>query len=195
LLNIGSMLSRTKGVIVIGRSRCRIASERRVWLTYSDISNRRFSSSLSPVPDEDQNKLFYTPIQKQVMDKCRELHASIMPLNERVRCALLWLLSDCTDFPSMYIVDRQVFDRHRVLRVNISLYSLSCIVSHSSLAYFFDCCSYADRCRHSRIEERRCPLYCWSAITRRASRALSTMYWDARYRLREWLRPTMVRQT
>ena len=30
------------------------------------------------------SKLFYTPTQKEVMGKCKELHASIMPLNERV---------------------------------------------------------------------------------------------------------------
>jgi hypothetical protein len=26
----------------------------------------------------------YTPTQKHVMDKCKEMHASIMPLNEKV---------------------------------------------------------------------------------------------------------------
>jgi len=29
-------------------------------------------------------RFFYTPTQREVMDKCQELHASIMPLNEKV---------------------------------------------------------------------------------------------------------------
>lgn len=32
----------------------------------------------------DREQLYYSPVQKQVMSRCRELHASIMPLNERV---------------------------------------------------------------------------------------------------------------
>jgi hypothetical protein len=40
------------------------------------------ASASSSVSSHQQS--LYTPTQKHVMDKCKEMHASIMPLNEKV---------------------------------------------------------------------------------------------------------------
>lgn len=60
-------------------------------LSRSRVQHRHFSSfpsldrqAADKESDDSQSKLFYSPAQKRVMSKCRELHASIMPINERV---------------------------------------------------------------------------------------------------------------
>jgi hypothetical protein len=46
------------------------------------------AANYSSVSIVDEPKLFYTPTQKKVMDACKDLHGSIMPLNEKVRIML-----------------------------------------------------------------------------------------------------------
>ena len=43
----------------------------------------------APAPAKGSD-LFYSPTQRQVMEKCKQLHASIMPLNEKVRRLHSW---------------------------------------------------------------------------------------------------------
>ena len=54
-------------------------------------SPSRFASfSADPLHDAtESSKVFYSPDQKKVMDRCKALHASIMPLNAKVssRCS------------------------------------------------------------------------------------------------------------
>ena len=60
--------------------------------SFSMISLRH-QSTTTTISGEKQNLplSFYTTDQKQVMDRCKELHSSIMDLNERVS----WLSTNC----------------------------------------------------------------------------------------------------
>jgi len=91
-------------------------------------------------------------MQKKVMDRVKQLHASVMPLNEKVRTVR------CTRF----LLRRPqclTFDGTNVLFPPFSLASL--------VSSFY---SSAVRWRRNRIEVRRCRSCCWWGTTRPASR-------------------------
>ncbi|GKY93551.1 hypothetical protein MPSEU_000322500 [Mayamaea pseudoterrestris] len=52
----------------------------------------------------EASKFLFSPVQKQVMSKCREMHASIMPLNERLRGPLSPQSDQGTALPFVFLV-------------------------------------------------------------------------------------------
>jgi hypothetical protein len=69
-------------------SRCRIRRQVSFHASSSLAAKAFTAASYSAASIVDQPKLFYTPDQKKVMDACKDLHGSIMPLNEKVRILL-----------------------------------------------------------------------------------------------------------
>lgn len=94
--------------------------------------------------ESTETKQFYNPVQRQLIQKCRELHASIMPLNEKVgsgRCFPVStpFLANCLDTLHIRCF---IFDSLPTFHIRANV---SCMV----------------RWHHIRIVARHSPLCCW----------------------------------
>jgi hypothetical protein len=173
---------------------------------------RSVSSFLSSVtknrPDDDNedndaasSSLFHSSDQKKILRKCRDLHASIMDLNERVsfflcegcgdqlvrrqtttaqRPASLWFV--CSAF-SLVVSGSRVLNtecnhrrRHIQPTLHSSIHSLTCFMEQRTRALAVRESRFAVRWRPSRTRAWRCPLsFSWATIVR-ANRLLSITF-------------------